>query len=39
AGCALKMLESKDQPFDHPYHFSFPEGRYLKFFVTRKIAL
>lgn len=39
AGCMLKMLETKDQPFDHPYHFSFPEGRYLKFFVTRKTAL
>jgi 23S rRNA (cytosine1962-C5)-methyltransferase len=39
AGCGLKMLENKDQPFDHPYHFSFPEGRYLKFFVTRKIAI
>jgi 23S rRNA (cytosine1962-C5)-methyltransferase len=39
AGCALKMLENKDQPYDHPYHFSFPEGRYLKFFVTRKTAL
>ena len=39
AGCGLKMLENKDQPFDHPYHFSFPEGRYLKFFVTRKIAV
>jgi 23S rRNA (cytosine1962-C5)-methyltransferase len=39
AGCGLKMLENKDQPFDHPYHFSFPEGRYLKFMVARKTEI
>lgn len=36
ARCGLKLLESREQPFDHPYHFSFPEGKYLKFFVARK---
>ncbi|MEO6096889.1 MAG: class I SAM-dependent rRNA methyltransferase [Fibrobacteria bacterium] len=34
--CALKVLESREQPFDHPYHLSFPEGRYLKYFVLQK---
>ncbi len=36
AGCGLKLLERKEQPFDHPYNFAFPEGAYLKFFVARK---
>ena len=36
AGCNLKVLEIKDQPFDHPYNLSFPEGRYLKFVVVQK---
>lgn len=36
--CGLKVLESREQPFDHPYHLSFPEGRYLKFFVLQKWA-
>ncbi len=36
--CSLKVLESREQPFDHPYHLSFPEGRYLKFFVLQKWA-
>jgi 23S rRNA (cytosine1962-C5)-methyltransferase len=34
--CTLKVLESREQPFDHPYHLSFPEGRYLKFFILQK---
>jgi 23S rRNA (cytosine1962-C5)-methyltransferase len=38
ARCGLKVLESREQPFDHPYHLSFPEGRYLKFFVLQKWA-
>jgi 23S rRNA (cytosine1962-C5)-methyltransferase len=36
AGCSLRVLDSREQPFDHPYHLSFPEGRYLKFFVLQK---
>jgi 23S rRNA (cytosine1962-C5)-methyltransferase len=36
ARCGLRVLESREQPFDHPYHLSFPEGRYLKFFVLQK---
>jgi 23S rRNA (cytosine1962-C5)-methyltransferase len=39
AGCGLKLLDSREQPFDHPYHFSFPEGKYLKFMVNRKISV
>ncbi|MEO7426920.1 MAG: class I SAM-dependent rRNA methyltransferase [Fibrobacteria bacterium] len=38
ARCSVKVLESREQPFDHPYHLSFPEGRYLKFFVLQKWA-
>jgi 23S rRNA (cytosine1962-C5)-methyltransferase len=38
ANCGLKILETKEQPFDHPYNLAFPEGRYLKFFVTKKTA-
>jgi 23S rRNA (cytosine1962-C5)-methyltransferase len=38
AGCRLKMLESRGQPPDHPYLFSFPEGGYLKFMVAEKVA-
>lgn len=37
--CQLKLLESNMQPFDHPYNLSFPEGRYLKFFVLLKIPV
>ena len=33
-----KVLRSATQPFDHPYHLSFPEGRYLKFFILVKDA-
>lgn len=36
ARCHLKVLESREQPQDHPYHLSFPEGRYLKFFILQK---
>ncbi len=36
AGCALKLLEWRGQPADHPYLFSFPEGAYLKFVVAGK---
>ncbi len=36
ARCSLKVLDSREQPFDHPYHLSFPEGRYLKFFILQK---
>lgn len=39
AKCSLRVLDSREQPFDHPYHLSFPEGRYLKFFVLQKSAL
>lgn len=36
ARCTLKLLDSREQAFDHPYHFSFPEGKYLKFTICRK---
>jgi 23S rRNA (cytosine1962-C5)-methyltransferase len=39
ARCTLRVLESREQPFDHPYNLAFPEGRYLKFFVLQKSAL
>jgi len=39
AGCGLKLLDSREQPFDHPYHFSFPEGKYLKFMVAQKVPV
>jgi len=29
-------LEERHQPPDHPVLVSFPEGRYLKFFVFRR---
>lgn len=32
----LALLEERRQPPDHPVRLSFPEGRYLKFFVFRK---
>ena len=32
----LTLLEERRQPPDHPIRLSFPEGRYLKFFVFRK---
>ena len=36
--CVLKVLESREQPFDHPYNLAFPEGRYLKFFILQKFS-
>ena len=36
ARCKCKVLASTMQPHDHPYNLSFPEGRYLKFFVLQK---
>jgi 23S rRNA (cytosine1962-C5)-methyltransferase len=39
ARCTLQVLESRMQPFDHGFNLSFPEGRYLKFFVLRKWPL
>lgn len=39
ARCSLKLMDSREQAFDHPYNFSFPEGRYLKFMVSAKISL
>lgn len=35
--CMVKILAGSLQPFDHPYNLSFPEGRYLKFFIGQKI--
>ena len=32
----LQLLEERHQPPDHPVLVSFPEGRYLKFFVFRR---
>lgn len=32
----LQLLEEKRQPPDHPALLSFPEGKYLKFFILRK---
>jgi 23S rRNA (cytosine1962-C5)-methyltransferase len=34
----LQLLEEKRQPPDHPALLSFPEGKYLKFFVFRKVG-
>lgn len=34
--CHLKLLEARYQPFDHSYNLSFPQGRYLKFFILQK---
>lgn len=36
AGCTLKVLEIRSQPIDHPFNLSFPEGKYLKFYVLLK---
>jgi 23S rRNA (cytosine1962-C5)-methyltransferase len=33
----LQLLEERRQPADHPVLFSFPEGRYLKFFVFKRV--
>lgn len=37
--CAVKVLECKTQPPDHTYSLTFPEGRYLKFYVLQKWPL
>lgn len=37
ARCALKTLEIKHQPPDHPFNPNFPEGKYLKFYVMLKM--
>lgn len=36
ASCRLKVLFSSVQPPDHAFSLSFPEGRYLKFYVLWK---
>ena len=33
----LVLLEERYQPADHPIRLHFPEGRYLKFFVLRRV--
>ena len=33
----LQLLEERRQPADHPILLSFPEGRYLKFFVFKRV--
>ncbi|MGA1875173.1 MAG: class I SAM-dependent rRNA methyltransferase [bacterium] len=37
ARCMVKVLASTGQPLDHTYNLSFPEGRYLKFFILQKL--
>lgn len=37
--CQLKVLFSSVQPHDHSYNLSYPEGRYLKFFILQKWPL
>lgn len=39
SNCQLKVIASNLQPHDHPYNLSYPEGRYLKFFVLQKWPL
>ncbi len=39
ARCTIKLLEAREQPFDHPYNLAFPEGRYLKFYILQKWPL
>ena len=36
-GADLQLLEERRQPPDHPVSLAFPEGRYLKFFVFRRV--
>ncbi|MDR0965618.1 MAG: class I SAM-dependent rRNA methyltransferase [Myxococcales bacterium] len=38
ADVRLQLLFQKFQPPDHPIALQFPEGRYLKFFVLRRIG-
>jgi 23S rRNA (cytosine1962-C5)-methyltransferase len=37
AGVELMLLEERYQPPDHPIRLHFPEGRYLKFLVLRRV--
>ncbi len=37
SGVELMLLEERYQPPDHPIRLHFPEGRYLKFFVLRRV--
>ena len=37
AGVRLQLLFQRFQPPDHPIALQFPEGRYLKFFVLRRV--
>lgn len=36
-GATLQLLEDRRQPPDHPVALAFPEGRYLKFMVFRRM--
>ena len=36
-GANLQLLEERRQPPDHPVSLQFPEGRYLKFMVFRRV--
>ncbi len=36
ARCTVKVVENREQPFDHAYNLAFPEGRYLKFVILKK---
>jgi 23S rRNA (cytosine1962-C5)-methyltransferase len=36
-GADLQLLEERRQPPDHPVSLQFPEGRYLKFLVFRRV--
>ncbi len=37
AGVELQLVHQRFQPPDHPVLLQFPEGRYLKFFVLRRL--
>ena len=37
SGRRLRVLEVRGQPVDHPTLPAFPEGRYLKFVIARKV--
>jgi 23S rRNA (cytosine1962-C5)-methyltransferase len=37
SGIELMLLEERYQPPDHPIRLHFPEGRYLKFLVLRRV--
>ena len=34
----LALVEERYQPPDHPIRLQFPEGRYLKFLVLKRVA-